>query len=156
MHPCICFTLSVSPSVSLFTLRAELNGLREELTAEHQVEKQVALTQISQQRDLEMMAARESWQRKVEDLLEQVTEGHRGDILSFIPVVHILEMYSRYTCFQDSCYQNCNKTNICKKKKNKKCNKLRMDCSCFQVSCSSHIAKQLYSRNKQNCAKQTM
>ncbi len=90
MRPCICFTLSVSPSVSLFTLRAELNGLREELTAEHQAEKQVALTQLSQQRDMEMMAARESWQRKVEDLLEQVTEGHRGDILSFIPVVHIL------------------------------------------------------------------
>uniref|UniRef100_A0A673G549 Protein FAM184A-like n=1 Tax=Sinocyclocheilus rhinocerous TaxID=307959 RepID=A0A673G549_9TELE len=59
-------------------LRAELKGLREELTAEHQAEKQVALTQLSQQRDLEMMAARESWQRKVEDLLEQVTEGHRG------------------------------------------------------------------------------
>ncbi|KAL0169134.1 hypothetical protein M9458_033730, partial [Cirrhinus mrigala] len=49
----------------------ELKGLREELTAEHQAEKQVALTQLSQQRDLEMMAARESWQRKVEDLLEQ-------------------------------------------------------------------------------------
>lgn len=57
----------------------------------------MALTQLSQQRDLEMMAARESWQRKVEDLLEQVAEGHRGDILSFIPVVHILEVYSRYT-----------------------------------------------------------
>ncbi|XP_052002039.1 protein FAM184A-like isoform X2 [Xyrauchen texanus] len=54
-------------------LRAELKGLREELTAEYQAEKQVALTQLSQQRDLEMMAARESWQRKVEDLLEQIS-----------------------------------------------------------------------------------
>uniref|UniRef100_A0A671LXC5 Protein FAM184A-like n=1 Tax=Sinocyclocheilus anshuiensis TaxID=1608454 RepID=A0A671LXC5_9TELE len=54
-------------------LRAELKGLRIELTAEHQAEKQVALTQLSQQRDLEMMAARESWQRKVEDLLEQIS-----------------------------------------------------------------------------------
>ncbi|ROJ78750.1 Protein FAM184A [Anabarilius grahami] len=54
-------------------LRAELKGLREELTAEYQVEKQVALTQLSQQRDLEVMAARESWQRKVEDLLEQIS-----------------------------------------------------------------------------------
>ncbi|TRY74236.1 hypothetical protein DNTS_004491 [Danionella cerebrum] len=54
-------------------LRDELKGLREELTAEHQAEKQVALTQLSQQRDLEMMAARESWQRKVEDLLEQIS-----------------------------------------------------------------------------------
>ncbi len=26
----------------------------------------------------------------------------------------------------------------------------------FQVSCSSHIGKQLYSRNKQNCTKQTI
>lgn len=81
MCPCICFTLSVAPSPSLFHLRAELKGLREELTAEYQAEKQVALTQLSQQRDLEMMAARESWQRKVEDLLEQVTEGHTGDFL---------------------------------------------------------------------------
>ncbi|XP_059376039.1 protein FAM184A isoform X1 [Carassius carassius] len=54
-------------------LRAELKGLREELTAEYQAEKQGALTQLSQQRDLEMMAARESWQRKVEDLLEQIS-----------------------------------------------------------------------------------
>ncbi|KAA0710964.1 Protein FAM184A [Triplophysa tibetana] len=54
-------------------LRAELKGMREELTAEYQAEKQGALTQISQQRDLEMMAARESWQRKVEDLLEQIS-----------------------------------------------------------------------------------
>uniref|UniRef100_A0A9J8DIP3 Family with sequence similarity 184 member Aa n=1 Tax=Cyprinus carpio carpio TaxID=630221 RepID=A0A9J8DIP3_CYPCA len=54
-------------------LRAELKGLREELTAEHQAEKQVTLTQLSQQRDLELMAARESWQRKVEDLLEQIS-----------------------------------------------------------------------------------
>lgn len=89
MRPCTGFTLSVAPSVSLIPLRDELKGLREELTAEHQAEKQVALTQLSQQRDLEMMAARESWQRKVEDLLEQVTEGHRGDFLVFVPVVHI-------------------------------------------------------------------
>jgi len=46
----------------------------------------VALTQLSQQKELEMMAARESWQRKVEDLLEQVTEGHSGDFLSHHPV----------------------------------------------------------------------
>lgn len=46
--------------------------LREELTDEYEADKQAALTQLSQQKELEMMAAREGWQRKVEDLLEQV------------------------------------------------------------------------------------
>lgn len=46
--------------------------LREELTEEYEVDKQAALTQLSQQKELEMMAVREGWQRKVEDLLEQV------------------------------------------------------------------------------------
>lgn len=46
--------------------------MREELTEEYEVDKQAALTQLSQQKELEMMAAREGWQRKVEDLLEQV------------------------------------------------------------------------------------
>ncbi|XP_036449835.1 protein FAM184A [Colossoma macropomum] len=54
-------------------LRAELKSLREELTDEHEADKQAVLTQVSQQRDLELMAARESWQRKVEDLLEQIS-----------------------------------------------------------------------------------
>ncbi|KAL7872798.1 hypothetical protein AOLI_G00118690 [Acnodon oligacanthus] len=54
-------------------LRAELKSLREELTDEHEADKQAVLTQLSQQRDLELMAARESWQRKVEDLLEQIS-----------------------------------------------------------------------------------
>lgn len=46
--------------------------MREELTEEYDADKQAALTQLSQQKELEMMAAREGWQRKVEDLLEQV------------------------------------------------------------------------------------
>lgn len=46
--------------------------LREELTEEYEADKQAALTQLSQQKELELMAAREGWQRKVEDLLEQV------------------------------------------------------------------------------------
>uniref|UniRef100_W5LNW8 Family with sequence similarity 184 member Aa n=1 Tax=Astyanax mexicanus TaxID=7994 RepID=W5LNW8_ASTMX len=52
---------------------AELKSLKEELTDEHEADKQAVLTQLSQQRDLELMAARESWQRKVEDLLEQIS-----------------------------------------------------------------------------------
>lgn len=46
--------------------------LKDELMEEYEADKQAALTQLSQQKELEMMAARESWQRKVEDLLEQV------------------------------------------------------------------------------------
>lgn len=55
------------------TDREEVRLLREELSEEYEADKQASLTQLSQQKELEMMAARESWQRKVEDLLEQVS-----------------------------------------------------------------------------------
>uniref|UniRef100_A0A8C2ZIH7 Family with sequence similarity 184 member Aa n=1 Tax=Cyclopterus lumpus TaxID=8103 RepID=A0A8C2ZIH7_CYCLU len=54
-------------------LREEVRLLKEELTEEYEADKQAALTQTSQQKELEMMAAREGWQRKVEDLLEQIS-----------------------------------------------------------------------------------
>uniref|UniRef100_A0A3B4WIK6 Family with sequence similarity 184 member Aa n=1 Tax=Seriola lalandi dorsalis TaxID=1841481 RepID=A0A3B4WIK6_SERLL len=54
-------------------LREEVRLLKEELNEEYEVDKQAALTQVSQQKELEMMAAREGWQRKVEDLLEQIS-----------------------------------------------------------------------------------
>ncbi|KAM8904269.1 protein FAM184A-like isoform 1-T1 [Spinachia spinachia] len=54
-------------------LREEVRMLKEELTEEYEADKQAALTQVSQQKELEMMAAREGWQRKVEDLLEQIS-----------------------------------------------------------------------------------
>uniref|UniRef100_A0A8C9YWB0 Family with sequence similarity 184 member Aa n=1 Tax=Sander lucioperca TaxID=283035 RepID=A0A8C9YWB0_SANLU len=57
-------------------LREEVRLLKEELSEEYEADKQAALTQISQQKELEMMAAREGWQRKVEDLLEQVKHMH--------------------------------------------------------------------------------
>ncbi|CAG5933050.1 unnamed protein product [Menidia menidia] len=50
----------------------EVRLLKEELNEEYEADKQAALTQLSQQKELEMMAAREGWQRKVEDLLEQI------------------------------------------------------------------------------------
>lgn len=53
--------------------REEVRLLREELNEEYEADKQATLTQLSQQKELEMMAAREGWQRKVEDLLEQVS-----------------------------------------------------------------------------------
>ncbi|XP_037829782.1 protein FAM184A isoform X3 [Kryptolebias marmoratus] len=54
-------------------LREEVRLLRDELTEEYEADKQASLTQLSQQKELEMMAAREGWQRKVEDLLEQIS-----------------------------------------------------------------------------------
>ncbi|MEQ2291257.1 hypothetical protein AMECASPLE_011607 [Ameca splendens] len=54
-------------------LREEVRLLKEELSEEYEADKQAALTQLSQQKELELMAAREGWQRKVEDLLEQIS-----------------------------------------------------------------------------------
>uniref|UniRef100_A0A669BJT3 Family with sequence similarity 184 member Aa n=1 Tax=Oreochromis niloticus TaxID=8128 RepID=A0A669BJT3_ORENI len=53
--------------------KEEVRLLKEELTEEYEADKQAAMTQLSQQKELEMMAAREGWQRKVEDLLEQIS-----------------------------------------------------------------------------------
>lgn len=58
--------------------------MKEELTEEYEADKQAALTQLSQRKELEMMAAREGWQRKVEDLLEQV--NHTG---TMVPVSYM-------------------------------------------------------------------
>ncbi|XP_029030959.1 protein FAM184A-like isoform X4 [Betta splendens] len=57
----------------LFFCREEVRLLKEELNEEYEADKQAALTQLAQQKELEMMAAREGWQRKVEDLLEQIS-----------------------------------------------------------------------------------
>lgn len=64
--------VTFSPTLSF--RREEVRLLKEELTEEYEADKQAALTQLSQQKELEMMAAREGWQRKVEDLLEQVKD----------------------------------------------------------------------------------
>lgn len=64
--------------------REEVRLLKEELTEEYEADKQAALTQLSQRKELEMMAAREGWQRKVEDLLEQV--NHTG---TMVPVSYM-------------------------------------------------------------------
>uniref|UniRef100_A0A4W6ETC4 Family with sequence similarity 184 member A n=1 Tax=Lates calcarifer TaxID=8187 RepID=A0A4W6ETC4_LATCA len=54
------------------TLRQECKKLREELREEHEEDKTSALAQLAQTKEQELSNARESWQRKVEDLLEQV------------------------------------------------------------------------------------
>uniref|UniRef100_A0A7N8YIZ0 Family with sequence similarity 184 member Ab n=1 Tax=Mastacembelus armatus TaxID=205130 RepID=A0A7N8YIZ0_9TELE len=55
------------------TLRQECKKLREELREEHEEDKASALAQLAQNKEQELSNARESWQRKVEDLLEQIS-----------------------------------------------------------------------------------
>ncbi len=60
---CVCVSLCC---------RQECKKLREELREEHEEDKASALAQLAQSKEQELSNARESWQRKVEDLLEQV------------------------------------------------------------------------------------
>ncbi|XP_033872821.3 protein FAM184A-like isoform X2 [Acipenser ruthenus] len=53
------------------TLRQECKKLREELREDHEEDKKSIMTRLSQQKQQEMNAARESWQKKMEDLLDQ-------------------------------------------------------------------------------------
>uniref|UniRef100_A0A8C7UWQ2 Family with sequence similarity 184 member A n=1 Tax=Oncorhynchus mykiss TaxID=8022 RepID=A0A8C7UWQ2_ONCMY len=55
------------------TLRQECKKLREELREDHEDDKRAALIQLAQNKEQELGSARESWQRKVEDLLEQIS-----------------------------------------------------------------------------------
>ncbi|KAG7266394.1 hypothetical protein CRUP_004906, partial [Coryphaenoides rupestris] len=53
------------------TLRQECKKLREELREDLEEDKVAALAQLARSKEQELVNARESWQRKVEDLLEQ-------------------------------------------------------------------------------------
>lgn len=55
--------------------RQECKKLREELREDHEDDKRAALTQLAQNKEQELGSARESWQRKVEDLLDQVRDS---------------------------------------------------------------------------------
>ncbi|XP_068609853.1 protein FAM184A [Brachionichthys hirsutus] len=55
------------------TLRCECKKLREELKEDHEEDKASALAQLAQSKEQELSNARETWQRKVEDLLEQIS-----------------------------------------------------------------------------------
>ncbi|KAG5846652.1 hypothetical protein ANANG_G00117260 [Anguilla anguilla] len=55
------------------TLRQECKKLREELREGHEEDKRAALLQLAQMKEQELGTAREGWQRKVEDLLEQIS-----------------------------------------------------------------------------------
>ncbi|XP_032999585.1 protein FAM184A isoform X2 [Lacerta agilis] len=54
-------------------LRQECSKLREELRLQHEEDKKSAMTQLLQLKEREKNAARDSWQKKVEDLLDQIS-----------------------------------------------------------------------------------
>ncbi|XP_070541260.1 LOW QUALITY PROTEIN: protein FAM184A-like [Ptychodera flava] len=55
------------------TLRQECHKLRMELTDQHSEDKKAALQQLKHLKDQEMDAARQGWQVKVEELLQQIS-----------------------------------------------------------------------------------
>uniref|UniRef100_F7DDX5 Family with sequence similarity 184 member A n=1 Tax=Ornithorhynchus anatinus TaxID=9258 RepID=F7DDX5_ORNAN len=54
-------------------LRQECTKLREELRHQHEEDKKSAMTQLLQLKEREKNAARDGWQKKVEDLLDQIS-----------------------------------------------------------------------------------
>ncbi|XP_078226121.1 protein FAM184A isoform X14 [Callithrix jacchus] len=54
-------------------LRQECSKLREELRLQHEEDKKSAMSQLLQLKEREKNAARDSWQKKVEDLLNQIS-----------------------------------------------------------------------------------
>ncbi|XP_051853594.1 protein FAM184A isoform X5 [Antechinus flavipes] len=54
-------------------LRKECSKLREELRRQHEEDKKSAMTQLLQLKEREKNAARDGWQKKVEDLLDQIS-----------------------------------------------------------------------------------
>uniref|UniRef100_A0A4X2M9P2 Family with sequence similarity 184 member A n=1 Tax=Vombatus ursinus TaxID=29139 RepID=A0A4X2M9P2_VOMUR len=54
-------------------LRQECSKLREELRLQHEEDKKSAMTQLLQLKEREKNAARDGWQKKVEDLLDQIS-----------------------------------------------------------------------------------
>ncbi|MEE6476137.1 hypothetical protein FKM82_010986 [Ascaphus truei] len=55
------------------TLRQECSKLREELKLQHEQDKKSAVAQLRQLKDREMSTAKDGWQKKVEDLLDQIS-----------------------------------------------------------------------------------
>ncbi|XP_076773200.1 protein FAM184A isoform X2 [Arvicanthis niloticus] len=54
-------------------LRQECSKLRQELRLQHEEDKKSAMSQLLQLKEREKTAARDSWQKKVEDLLNQIS-----------------------------------------------------------------------------------
>ncbi|XP_069582315.1 protein FAM184A isoform X1 [Ranitomeya imitator] len=55
------------------SLRQECSKLREELRVQHEEDKKSALAQLRQLKEREINTAKDNWQKKVEDLLDQIS-----------------------------------------------------------------------------------
>ncbi|XP_053566764.1 protein FAM184A [Bombina bombina] len=55
------------------TLRQECSKLREELKLQHEEDKKNAMSQLRQLKEREITTAKDGWQKKVEDLLDQIS-----------------------------------------------------------------------------------
>ncbi|KAM4771367.1 protein FAM184A [Rhinophrynus dorsalis] len=55
------------------TLRQECSKLREELKVQHEEDKKSAIAQLLQLKEREISTAKDGWQKKVEDLLDQIS-----------------------------------------------------------------------------------
>ncbi|XP_040206255.1 protein FAM184A isoform X2 [Rana temporaria] len=55
------------------TLRQECSKLREELKIQHDEDKKAAMAQLLQMKEREINTAKDGWQKKVEDLLDQIS-----------------------------------------------------------------------------------
>lgn len=75
--------------------RQECKKLREELREDHEDDKRAALTQLAQNKEQELGSARESWQRKVEDLLEQVRDSPPSPCCTTLQLVPVISRCSR-------------------------------------------------------------
>ncbi|XP_067558355.1 protein FAM184A isoform X4 [Pseudorca crassidens] len=76
-------------------LRQECSKLREELRLQHEEDKKSAMSQLLQLKEREKNAARDSWQKKVEDLLNQrhsLGEALHKSINNISLLKHNLEM----------------------------------------------------------------
>lgn len=67
-------TLFTKPVPTIY-YRQECAKLRQELRLQHEEDKKSAMSQLLQLKEREKNAARDSWQKKVEDLLNQVDQS---------------------------------------------------------------------------------
>nr|XP_020030239.1 protein FAM184A-like [Castor canadensis] len=68
-------------------LRQECSKLREELRLQHEEDKKSAMSQLLQLKEREKNAARDSWQKKVEDLLNQVVSSLHFMTVQFLDIL---------------------------------------------------------------------
>lgn len=59
-------------TIFFLNFRQECSKLREELKIQHDEDKKAAMAQLLQMKEREINTAKDGWQKKVEDLLDQV------------------------------------------------------------------------------------